>query len=125
MIIVTTNDIPGYRVTNVLGEVMGLTVRALNFGAGITAGFRAIGGGELPEYTRTMHDSRIEVMNRMAGEAEARGGNAILAMRFDANAIGNFTEMCAYGTAVVIEPLPQAASPTTPGQYAPPTGPAA
>ena len=106
MIIVTTNDLPGYRVTNVLGEVMGLTVRALNFGSGIAAGFRAIGGGELPEYTRTMHDSRIEVMNRMAGEAQARGANAILAMRFDANAIGNYTEMCAYGTAVVVEPVP-------------------
>ncbi len=105
MIIVTTNDIPGYKVTRTLGEVMGLTVRALNFGAGITAGFRAIGGGELPEYTKTMHDSRQEVMNRMAYEAETRGGNAILAMRFDANAIGPYTEMCAYGTAVIIEPL--------------------
>ncbi|RKR73601.1 YbjQ family protein [Frondihabitans australicus] len=125
MIIVTTNDIPGYRVTNVLGEVMGLTVRALNFGAGITAGFRAIGGGELPEYTRTMHDSRIEVMNRMAGEAQSRGGNAILAMRFDANAIGSYTEMCAYGTAVVIEPLPATTPQPAPGAYPAPTGPAA
>jgi uncharacterized protein YbjQ (UPF0145 family) len=104
MIIVTTNDIPGYTVTRTLGEVMGLTVRALNFGSGVIANFRAIGGGELPEYTRTMHDSRADVMARMAAEAEARGGNAVLAMRFDANAIGNFTEMCAYGTAVIIEP---------------------
>jgi uncharacterized protein YbjQ (UPF0145 family) len=104
MIIVTTNDIPGYTVTQTLGEVMGLTVRALNFGSGVIAGFRAIGGGELPEYTKTMHDSRADVMNRMAAEAEARGGNAVLAMRFDANAIGTYTEMCAYGTAVVIQP---------------------
>jgi uncharacterized protein YbjQ (UPF0145 family) len=103
MIIVTTNDLPGYTITNTLGEVMGLTVRALNFGAGITASFRAIGGGELPEYTRTMHDSRAEVMNRMAAEAEARGGNAIAAMRFDANAIGSYIEICAYGTAVTVE----------------------
>jgi uncharacterized protein YbjQ (UPF0145 family) len=51
-----------------------------------------------------MHDSRADVMARMAAEAEARGGNAVLAMRFDANAIGTFTEMCAYGTAVIIEP---------------------
>jgi uncharacterized protein YbjQ (UPF0145 family) len=104
MIIVTTNDLPGYTITQSLGEVMGLTVRALNFGAGITASLRAIGGGELPEYTRTMHDSRAEVMNRMAAEAEARGGNAILAMRFDANAIGAYIEICAYGTAAVVEP---------------------
>jgi uncharacterized protein YbjQ (UPF0145 family) len=105
MIIVTTNDLPGYTITQTLGEVMGLTVRALNFGAGITASFRAIGGGELPEYTRTMHDSRAEVMNRMAAEAEARGGNAIAAMRFDANAIGAYIEICAYGTAVTVEPI--------------------
>jgi uncharacterized protein YbjQ (UPF0145 family) len=105
MIIVTTNDLPGYTITKTYGEVMGLTVRALNFGAGITASFRAIGGGELPEFTRTMHDSRAEVMNRMAAEAEARGGNAVVAMRFDANAIGSYTEMCAYGTAVTVEPI--------------------
>lgn len=105
MIIVTTNDIPGFTVTQVLGEVMGLTVRALNVGAGLTASFRAIGGGELPEFTRTMYESRGEVMNRMAVEAQNRGGNAILAMRFDANAIGAYTEMCAYGTAVIIEPI--------------------
>ena len=105
MIIVTTNDLPGYTITKTLGEVMGLTVRALNFGAGIAASFRAIGGGELPEYTRTMHDSRAEVMNRMAAEAEARGGNAIAAMRFDANAIGTYIEICAYGTAVIVEPI--------------------
>jgi uncharacterized protein YbjQ (UPF0145 family) len=105
MIIVTTNDLPGYTITKTLGEVMGLTVRALNFGAGITASLRAIGGGELPEYTRTMHDSRTEVMNRMAVQAEGLGGNAILAMRFDANSIGTYTEMCAYGTAVIVQPI--------------------
>lgn len=106
MIIVTTNDIPGFRVTQTLGEVMGLTVRSTNIGAGITAGFRALGGGEIPEYSRIMYESRMEVMNRMATEAQNRGANAILAMRFDASAIGQFAEMCAYGTAVVIEPLP-------------------
>ena len=105
MIIVTTNDIPGYRVTQVLGEVMGLTVRSANVGAGFTAGFRALGGGEIPEYSKIMYESRGEVMNRMAAEAQQRGGNAILAMRFDASSIGQFSEMCAYGTAVVIEPL--------------------
>jgi len=103
MIIVTTNDIPGFTVTKTFGEVMGLTVRSLNFGAGMIAGLRAIGGGELPEYTKIMHDSRQDVMGRMAAEAEALGANAVLAMRFDANAVGTYTEMCAYGTAVIIE----------------------
>lgn len=113
MFAVTTNDVPGYRVTQVLGEVMGLTVRSANFGQNFTAGFRALGGGEMPEYTRVIYESRWEVMNRMWGEAQARGANAVIAMRFDSGSIGNFTEFCAYGTAVVIEPI-EAQVPQTP-----------
>jgi len=105
MIIVTTNDLPGYTITSTLGEVMGLTVRSLNIASGLFANIQAIGGGELPQYTQIMHDSRVDVMNRMAAEAESKGGNAVLAMRFDASAIGTYTEMCAYGTAVVVEPI--------------------
>ncbi|MFT4235762.1 MAG: YbjQ family protein [Microbacterium sp.] len=105
MFIVTTNDVPGYRITQVLGEVMGLTVRSTNVGQGFTAGFRAMGGGEIPEFTKVVYESRNEVMNRMWVEAQNRGANAIVAMRFDSGAIGNFTEMCAYGTAVVVEPV--------------------
>ncbi|QDZ16841.1 YbjQ family protein [Humibacter ginsenosidimutans] len=105
MFMVTTNDLPGYRITQVLGEVMGLTVRSVNFGQGFTAGFRAMGGGEIPEYTQIMYESRNEVMNRMWGEAVQRGANAIVGMRFDTDSIGSFSEVCAYGTAVVVEPL--------------------
>jgi uncharacterized protein YbjQ (UPF0145 family) len=102
---VTTNDIPGYRITQVLGEVMGLTVRSTDFGQGFTASFRALGGGEIPEYTQMMYESRQVVMGRMWAEAQQRGANAIVAMRFDAGSIGNFSEICAYGTAVVVEPV--------------------
>lgn len=111
MFMVTTNDIPGYRITQVLGEVMGLTVRSTDFGQGFTAGFRALGGGEIPEYTQMMYESRQVVMGRMWAEAQQRGANAIVAMRFDAGSIGNFSEICAYGTAVVVEPVGQG-SPT-------------
>jgi len=106
MIVVTTNEIPGYRVTAVLGEVMGLTVRATNIGSSFTASLRSIGGGEIPEYTKIMYDSRAEVMHRLVTEAQQRGANAILMMRFDTGAIGQFSEVCAYGTAVAIEPIP-------------------
>lgn len=105
MFMVTTNDIPGYRITQVLGEVMGLTVRSTDFGQGFTAGFRALGGGEIPEYTQMMYESRQVVMGRMWAEAQQRGANAIVAMRFDAGSIGSFSEICAYGTAVVVEPV--------------------
>lgn len=105
MIIVTTNDIPGYRITAVLGEVMGLTVRSTNIGSGIVASFRALGGGEITEYTKIMVESRQEVMHRLVTEAEQRGANAIVCMRYDSGAVGQFSEVCAFGTAVIVEPI--------------------
>ena len=125
MIMVTTNDVPGYRVQAILGEVMGLTVRSTNIGSSFTAGFRAIGGGEIPEYTKIMYESRHEVMRRMVAEAEQRGANAIIMMRFDSGAIGQFSEMCAYGTAAVIEPIPAGQPGATPqsAQQAPASSP--
>ncbi len=79
---------------------MGLTVRSTNIGASFTAGLRSIGGGELPEFTKIMYESRQEVTHRMVTEAQQRGANAIVAMRFDTDSIGQFSEVCAYGTAV-------------------------
>lgn len=108
MLIVTSNDIPGYRVVAVLGEVMGMTVRSANIGANFVAGIRAIGGGEVNEYTKLVYESRQQVMERMWGDAVARGANGIVAMRFDTGEIGQaFSEVCAYGTAVVVEPIPE------------------
>ena len=128
MMVVTTNDVPGYRVTAVLGEVMGLTVRSLNIGTSFTAGLRSIGGGEITEYTRIMYESRQEVMHRMTIDAQNRGANAILMMRFDAGSVNQFSEVCAYGTAVVIEPIaagepratPQSAAEAVPAPAEPP-----
>ena len=106
MIVVTTNEIPGHRIDAVFGEVMGLTVRSRDIGAQFTASFRALGGGELPEMTKALYESRQEVMHRMVLEAEAKGANAIVAMRFDTSEMGtNWTEVCAYGTAVYVIPL--------------------
>lgn len=103
MIVVTTNSVPGYRIDAVLGEVMGMTVRSANIGQNIIASFRAIGGGEVNEYTRLVYASREEVMARMVQQAEQRGANAVIAMRFDTGDIAQaFTEVCAYGTAVVV-----------------------
>jgi uncharacterized protein YbjQ (UPF0145 family) len=115
MIIVTTNEVPGYAIEAVLGEVMGMTVRSANIGANFVAGFRAIGGGEVTEYTQLVYESRNEVMNRMWADAQRRGANAIVGMRFDTGDIGQaFTEICAYGTAVVIRPLAEGERGATP-----------
>jgi uncharacterized protein YbjQ (UPF0145 family) len=101
MIVTTMNDIPGYEVDEVYGEVMGLTVRSRNIGSQIGAAFKSIAGGELKGMTKALVDSRRDVMERMIAEAEAKGANAIIAMRFDTSEMGgNWTEICAYGTAV-------------------------
>jgi uncharacterized protein YbjQ (UPF0145 family) len=101
MIVTTMNDIPGYQVDDVYGEVMGLTVRSRNIGSQLGAGLKSIFGGELKGMTKALVDSRRDVMQRMVEEAEAKGANAIIAMRFDTSEMGqNWTEICAYGTAV-------------------------
>ena len=101
MIVTTMNDIPGYEVDEVFGEVMGLTVRSRNVGSQIGAGLKSILGGELKGMTKALVASREQVRQRMIEEAEAKGANAILAMRFDTSEMGgNWTEICAYGTAV-------------------------
>ena len=101
MLITTANDIPGYEIEEVYGEVFGLTVRSRNIGSQIGAGLKSIVGGELKGMTKALADSRQQVIERMVAEAEAKGGNAVVAMRFDTSELGNmWTEICAYGTAV-------------------------
>jgi uncharacterized protein YbjQ (UPF0145 family) len=106
VIIATTNDLPGYAVEEVYGEVFGLTVRSRNIGSQFGAGLKSILGGELKGMTKALADSREQVVQRMTEEAESRGANAILAMRFDTSEMGGtWTEICAYGTAVRVRKL--------------------
>src|ERR1700691_6187210 len=101
MLISTMNDVPGYKVTSVLAEVFGLSVRSRNVGSQIGAAFKSLAGGELRGMTKNLVDSRKEVTERMVEEAQTKGADAILAMRFDTSEMGgNWTEICAYGTAV-------------------------
>jgi len=101
MLIATTNELPGYTIDEVYGEVFGLTVRSRNAFSQFGAGLKSILGGELKGMTKALVDSRAEVIQRMTDEAEAKGANAIVAMRFDTSEMGEmWTEICAYGTAV-------------------------
>lgn len=107
VLIVTTNDVPGFRVEKVLGDVFGLIVLARNAFSNLGAQLRTVTGGEVGGYTTLLVDSRNEARERLRQEARARGANAVLAMRFDCNAIGEImSEVAAYGTAVKIVPIP-------------------
>jgi uncharacterized protein YbjQ (UPF0145 family) len=103
MILSTMNDLPGYEVTEVIGEVFGITVRARNIGSQLGATFKALAGGELRGMTKLLSASRTEAQDRLIEAATEKGADAILAMRFDVNELQNVgQEICAYGTAVKI-----------------------
>ncbi|WP_327176372.1 YbjQ family protein [Streptomyces sp. NBC_01335] len=107
VLVVTTNDVPGYEVRQVIGEAFGLTVRSRNIGSQLGAGLKSVIGGELKGLTKTLAETRNEAMERLAEAARARGANAVLAMRFDVTSAADIgTEVCAYGTAAVIAPKP-------------------
>ncbi|MBO0652642.1 MULTISPECIES: YbjQ family protein [Streptomyces] len=106
VLVVTTNDVPGYRVDRVIGEVFGLTVRSRHVGSQIGAGLKSLIGGELKGLTKTLVQTRNQAMERLVEQARARGANAVLMFRFDVTEAADVgTEVCAYGTAVVITPL--------------------
>ncbi|MGY0017716.1 YbjQ family protein [Streptomyces sp. cg35] len=107
VLVVTTNDVPGYRVQQVIGEVFGLTVRSRHLGSQIGAGLKSMIGGELKGLTKTLVETRNQAMERLVEQARARGANAVLMFRFDVTeALDGAAEVCAYGTAVVIAQEP-------------------
>ena len=104
MIVVTTENISGYRVIEVKGQVFGLIVRSRGLGGNIIAGLRSLIGGEIHEYTSMLEDARKQAIDRLVMNASVMGANAIVMMRFDSSEIGqNMSEVLAYGTAVIIE----------------------
>jgi len=107
----TMNDIPGYRVVRVLGTIYGITVRARNWGADIGAFLKSSVGGEIKVITNLMYASRNAAVERLIGECLQRGGNAIIALRFDCGEINTYSQVCAYGTAVVVEKIEDRAEP--------------
>ena len=106
MIVVTTEEVSGQRIVEMKGQVFGLVVRSRGLGGNIMAGLRSIGGGEITEYTELLEDARRHAVDRMIQNATAMGANAVVRMQYDSSEIGNtMSEIVAYGTAAVIEPV--------------------
>src|SRR6201993_2735785 len=100
------NDLPGYQIDEVLGEVFGLTVRSRNLGSQLGASLKSLVGGELKGMTKMLAEGRMHAQQRLVEEAQSKGANAIIAFRFDTSELGStWTEICAYGTAVSVERL--------------------
>ena len=104
MIIVTTNDLPGYKVTSVVGLARGITVRSRSIIGNLGGAIQSIFGGNISVYTNLAEQARSEALSLLTSDAQKMGANAIIAMRYDANEImDGITEVLAYGTAVVVE----------------------
>ncbi|NIL99441.1 MAG: heavy metal-binding domain-containing protein [Acidobacteria bacterium] len=104
MIITPSSTIAGHRVIRTIGLVKGSTIRARHVGKDILAVFKNVVGGEIEEYTKMMAEAREQALDRMAAEATAQGGNAVVDMRFSTSyMMSAASEIMAYGTAVLIE----------------------
>lgn len=104
MIVVTGPDVPGRRITEVLGLVRGNTIRARHLGRDVQAVLRNIAGGEVHEYTKMLAEAREQAVDRLVDDARSVGADAVIAMRFETcQVMSGAAEMLAYGTAVKLE----------------------
>lgn len=104
MIMTTSSQIEGQKIAKTIGLVRGNTIRARHLGRDIMASFRGIVGGEINEYTKMLAEAREEAIQRMVEDAESKGANAIVDMRFGTSMVmQNASEVMAYGTGVVLE----------------------
>lgn len=102
----TTFELPGFRVVRTLGVVRGITVRSRSVFGTIGAGLQTLVGGNISIFTRLCEQTRAEAFDIMIQHASEIGANAIIGARYDATEIMNgVTEVLAYGTAVIVEPI--------------------
>jgi len=103
-LVTTSNEIPGYRITRTLGLVRGIVVRSRSVVGTIGASLQTLIGGNITLFTELCEKTREDAYELMLKHAAERGGNAVVAMRYDANEVmQGVTEVLAYGTAVVVE----------------------
>ncbi|MBI1761962.1 MAG: YbjQ family protein [Acidobacteria bacterium] len=107
---VTTGiDLPGFRIVRTLGVVRGITVRSRSIFGTIGAGLQTLVGGNITILTKLCEQTRVEAFEILIQHASELGANGIIAARYDATEImSGVTEVLAYGTAVIVEPLDQA-----------------
>jgi len=111
--VTTTLSFEGYRITKYLGVVRGIMVRAPTISQGILGGLKSIIGGQIGAYTEMCEQARQQAYDLLVQHAQVVGANALIGVRYDASEVAikvSATEVLCYGTAVVIEPIPQSES---------------
>jgi uncharacterized protein YbjQ (UPF0145 family) len=104
--VVTMNDMPGYRVEQVLGVCVGLVANSMGLGKSFTASFSQMARGEVTQWTEALEAGRVTALHRLEQHARSMGANAVIAARIDAGELSQgLVEFVAYGTAVVVSPI--------------------
>jgi uncharacterized protein YbjQ (UPF0145 family) len=104
MLVATTQEIAGFRISETIGQVFGVIVRSRGIGGNMMAGLRSIVGGEIKEYTALVEDTRRHAIDRLVMNAQLMGADAVVMMRFDSGELAkSMNEVVAYGTAVKLE----------------------
>ncbi len=108
LIVTTGNDVAGYEIVSYLAIVRGIVVRATSIGKGIVGSFKALGGGNIREFTEVCEAARHDAYQQMLTHAAEIDADAIIGMRYDATEFGQgSTEVLAYGTAVKLLARPR------------------
>jgi len=103
ILVTNAEELPGYKIVEVRGLVIGITVRSRGLGGNLMASLRSLVGGEIKEFVELAEQARLQALQRMVDNARALGANAVINVRFDSNEIAqNMDEIIAYGTAVVV-----------------------
>lgn len=104
---VTTGlDLPGHRIVRNVGLVRGLTVRSRSVVGNFFGMLQSIFGGNITIYTALCERARSDAYRLMCQHAQELGGNAVVAVRYDATEVmPGLSEVLCYGTAVVVEPV--------------------
>lgn len=106
MLVTTSTFLEGYKVTQHLGIIRGITVRSRGIGGNIVGGLETVFGGRNTTFTELCETAREEAYELMVLHAQQHGANAVISMRYDANEVfQGITEVLAYGTAVVVEKI--------------------
>ena len=105
-LVTTSTGLEGFKITKQLGLVRGVTVRSRGAMGNIAGAFQSLLGGRLSIYVELCENAREEAYQLMIQHAQIMGANGIVNMRYDANEVlTGVTEVLAYGTAVLVEPL--------------------
>jgi|SRR5688572_3086246 len=104
--VTTTFELPNYRVVQNLGVVRGIVVRSRNIFATIGASLQTVVGGNITVWTSLCEQTRADAFEIMIQHATEIGANAVIGARYDTTELSTgVTEVLAYGTAVIVEPL--------------------